>query len=252
MDPEMFTINKIILEEFYKNRTQFIYNNDITIEQETGIYSDILSNGIIFRTSVKVYNHTNLNITTKEVHKFLKPFIYYLFSLTYKKKFVREGLKLFTESINIFYSYHSINSNTISVNRNIDIGFSSNLFDDNNFIEDYDVESSNRSLATGYIHYLKVNLRTYYDFENYEDYIEAVANLEENGEIVVIDNEEEKTINTTQVFKTDECVICLTKPPNILFCNCGHQCLCTECEKIKSLSVCPICKTENTIFRCIE
>ena len=54
-------------------------------------------------------------------------------------------------------------------------------------------------------------------------------------------------INGTQIFESDECVICLTNPPNILFCNCGHLCLCEECDKVKSLSVCPICKTENTI-----
>ena len=251
MDPETFTINKIILEEFYKNRNQFFYYNDINIDQETGIYSDILINGIIFITSTKVYNRSNLTIKTKEVHKFLKPLVYYLFSLTHKKKFVKDEVKLFAESVNIYYSYHNINSNTISVNRNIDIGFNS-FDDDNSFIGDYDVESFNKSLATGYIHYLKVNIRTYYDFENYEDYIEALANLEENGEIVVLDNEEEKTINSSQVFKTDECVICLTKPPNILFCNCGHIAICTECVKIKSLGVYPICKTENTIFRCLE
>ena len=247
----------MILEEFYKNRAKPIYYNDITFEQETDINSDILSNGIVFRTSVKVFNRGNLNVTTKEVYKFLKPFVYYLFSLTHKKKFVREGLKLFTESINIYYSYHSINSTTISVNSDIDVGFSNDPFEDNSFLEDYDEESFNedsniKSLDNGYIHYLEVNLRTYYDFENYEDYIEAVGELEENGEIAVIDNEEEKTINSSQVFKSDECVICLTKPPNILFCNCGHIAICTECEKIKSLSACPICKTENTILRCLE
>ena len=60
-----------------------------------------------------------------------------------------------------------------------------------------------------------------------------------------------KQINTVKTFKSDECVICLTNSPNVLFCNCGHLCLCEECEELKSLVVCPVCKTENTIKRTI-
>ena len=60
-------------------------------------------------------------------------------------------------------------------------------------------------------------------------------------------------INTEKIFKEDECVICLTNPPNILFCNCGHVALCVECSKTgESLEKCPICKTENTNLRIIE
>ena len=62
-----------------------------------------------------------------------------------------------------------------------------------------------------------------------------------------------KIINAEKFFKEDKCVICLTNPPNILFCNCGHQVLCEECSKTgESLENCPICKTENTNLRIIE
>ena len=74
---------------------------------------------------------------------------------------------------------------------------------------------------------------------------------EEEEEYEVDITIEKKIINTTQTFKSDECVICLTNLPNILFCNCGHLCLCMEWGKVKSLSICPICKTENTIKRTI-
>ena len=66
------------------------------------------------------------------------------------------------------------------------------------------------------------------------------------------ESEEEKIINTSKSFKFDECVICLTEPPNVLFCNCGHLCLCAECSKIECFEECPICKTEKTILRIIE
>ena len=45
-----------------------------------------------------------------------------------------------------------------------------------------------------------------------------------------------------QSFRTDTCVICLMKEPNILFTDCRHICICLECEKIKPLNKCPYCR----------
>ena len=60
------------------------------------------------------------------------------------------------------------------------------------------------------------------------------------------------TINEIKTYKTDECVICLENKTNVLFCNCGHICVCEKCIEIKRLTKCPVCKTENTILRIIE
>ena len=46
------------------------------------------------------------------------------------------------------------------------------------------------------------------------NYISSNIESEEESE------EEEPKINTEQTFKENECVICLTNPPNVLFCNC--------------------------------
>ena len=70
---------------------------------------------------------------------------------------------------------------------------------------------------------------------------------EENEE----ESKEEPIINTDKSFKSDECVMCLINPPNVLFCNCGHLCICVECDKTKRLKNCPICKTETTSKRTI-
>ena len=59
-------------------------------------------------------------------------------------------------------------------------------------------------------------------------------------------------INETKTFKTDECVICLENKNNVLFCNCGHICVCKKCIEIERLTKCPVCKTKNTILRIIE
>ena len=52
--------------------------------------------------------------------------------------------------------------------------------------------------------------------------------------------------------KIDECVVCMECKPTVLFCDCGHICLCEKCIEIKQLNRCPICKTDITILRIIE
>ena len=85
---------------------------------------------------------------------------------------------------------------------------------------------------------------------------EPEEELEEELEELELEEEKEKVepkiINAEQIFKYDECTICLSNPPNVLFCNCGHLCICLECDKTKSLNTCPVCKTETTIKRNIK
>ena len=63
------------------------------------------------------------------------------------------------------------------------------------------------------------------------------------------EEEEVEVINDTKTFKTGNCVICLEKESNVLFCNCSHICICNNCLEVKKLSKCPICKTENNVLR---
>ena len=56
-------------------------------------------------------------------------------------------------------------------------------------------------------------------------------------------------LNDIKTFKVDECLICNEKPTNILFCECGHICICDECNKTYNSSVCLICKTHSEIIR---
>ena len=107
--------------------------------------------------------------------------------------------------------------------------------------------------------YLNVKLKTKYLNINRLEYrfLEGIGNTINYGVMVDInDNEEamneDKIINSSQTFKSEECVICLTNPPQVLFCNCGHLCYCLECEKLKTSNKCPICKTENEIIRTLE
>ena len=89
----------------------------------------------------------------------------------------------------------------------------------------------------------------YRTMNNYiNNYIEE-PRREEESEEESEEEREEPVINAEQTFKSDECVICLTNPP-VLFCNC-RLCLCIECDEVKSLKICPVCKTETTIKRTI-
>ena len=65
------------------------------------------------------------------------------------------------------------------------------------------------------------------------------------------EEKEELSINDFKTFKLEECVICLEKEPNVLFCNCGHLCICEKCL-VHRYDNCPVCKKENTILRIIE
>ena len=90
-----------------------------------------------------------------------------------------------------------------------------------------------------------------------EDEIRRAEAEEEEDEIRRAEAEEEEEeeedfpINDSKTFKLEQCVICLEKEPKVLFCNCGHICICNECL-VKKLDNCPVCKTENTILRIIE
>ena len=53
--------------------------------------------------------------------------------------------------------------------------------------------------------------------------------------------------NENKMFKSDECAICMSNPPNVLFCNCGHLSICSGCfETIRQVqNQCVVCKEEN-------
>ena len=56
-------------------------------------------------------------------------------------------------------------------------------------------------------------------------------------------DDEPKPLKALKSFRTDTCIICLTEPPNVLFTDCRHICICLEREEIKPLDKCPYCKT---------
>ena len=82
-----------------------------------------------------------------------------------------------------------------------------------------------------------------------EDVRLTVVKIEMLREEEIISNQ---FTNGEKTFKEKTCAICLEGIPNVLFCVCGHICICEKCKEIKKLNSCPVCKTENTILRIIE
>ena len=82
-----------------------------------------------------------------------------------------------------------------------------------------------------------------------EDVRLTVVKIEMLGEGEIISNQ---FTNGEKTFRQEKCVICLEEIPNVLFCLCGHICICEKCKEIEKLNSCPVCKTENTILRIIE
>ena len=219
MSVPKFTECKSLIEDFYKQRKHFIIS-EIEIKQvdpDISVYSYI--NDIHFATHIKFKEDKFL---ISDLYKNLKPVITYALSYT--------RLKKFTNLPNLF------------------------LTEDNTIIN-YDYEYIDREL---YIKDLKVILKTHYDFydADYDLYFSVLAELENNNELIVSHEEptpeKPKVINLFKIFKFDECIICMIDKPSVLFCNCGHLCYCIKCYKLKTLSTCPICKTDNEIIRMLE
>ena len=218
MNAETFTERKNLLEDFYKQRKHFNISK-IEIKQvdpDISIYSYM--NDIHFRTHIKF---TEDKFLIGDLYKNLRPVISYALSYTKLKKFYNNDFILTEDNTIINYNYEYIDKEL-------------------------------------YVKDLEVILRTYYDFydADYDLYFSVLAELENNNELIVSHTEpipeDTKVINLFEIFKSEECIICMTNKPNVLFCNCGHLCYCNKCYKLKTLSTCPICKTDNEIIRMLE
>ena len=172
---------------------------------------------------------------------FLKPLIYFLYSVTYEERFLGDSI-LFLNGLKISFYNNLSDFSAFLYFPSLRANYERFNFLNQIRINDYTkgIYTINIKLLTSY---RNINLGQYYllrgDIEDEEEEPEYIQN-------------ETPIINSSLSFKSNECVICLTNPPNVLFCNCGHLCLCLECERKKISNKCPICKTENEIIRTLE
>ena len=90
----------------------------------------------------------------------------------------------------------------------------------------------------GELFQMRIFLRADYYKEEVKEESEVEDESEEEKE-----EEEEEQSKVSRSFKTDQCVVCLSKEPRILFFNCLHYCVCSECEEANPFRKCPSCRT---------
>ena len=215
MDPETFILRKKFLEEFYKEHVNFTFEKDI-IKGENGDYIDKV---LTYETNVFYPETFNLGFVKRII-----PFIFYLNSLYGCN--LNDDIIVNGYNTEIFFNDDPYTKHTLSIL----------------FLFEHNIN---------YLSYLNREADKYQKYKICK--VPFVPfNVRVEFHIAVKNDLNKKLINSIQTFKFDECVICLTNQPFILFCNCGHIPICTECYKLKSLSTCPICKTENEIIRMLE
>ena len=247
MDAEIFKERKNLLEEFYKQRIKFnIFEIKILQDDKKYIYDfSFFHDRVNFETHIKITTESCLIDDYDYFERNLKPIKCYALSYTMLRKFFNPDIILIEDNCITKKDYGVINYTE--------------------FINDYEV----------YVKGIEIIISSHYDFSDVDCdlYFNMLEVLEENNELTLsyilpnpdesedeyeetnedeTDEEEPKIINPSKIFKSEECIVCLENQPIILFCNCGHIPICTECYKLKSLSACPICKTENEIIRMLE
>ena len=88
-------------------------------------------------------------------------------------------------------------------------------------------------------------IRIFLRADYYKEEVEQESEAEDESEVE--DEPEEEEIEedpfaVSKPFKTDQCVVCLSKEPSVLFLECLHYCVCLECEEAKPFRKCPSCR----------
>ena len=253
MESETFKMRKQFLEDFFDNDRVKFFN---TIKKDILIRKNFIRNEgynqYTFKTSLLFLDRNIFKLLCK----FIKPFSYFLYSFTYQTNFLENKFLNFAK-LDIKYRKQILNSEELL---NKDIFFSLYYIvpqpfeeeEDNNFLKSIKINDClNENM--GDVTHLKLKIISTYVNVEEEDFLILGGNsIDLRNEPEPEPEPEPQIINASHSFKSNECVICLTNPPNVLFCNCGHLCLCSECERKKISNKCPICKIENTIIRTLE
>ena len=253
MDSETFKTRQQFLENFYsKDRVDFlnaiknIYVGDFSAHNRFFNGNFTIDTEVIFEK-----RNINFNNSFKNYPKFLKPLIYFLYSFTFHEKFLNDSV-LYLRHLTISYYKRCLNERG-KFNACLTFPYLHDNFESLNFLSNIKTDVFIKG-----INEIQIKLISRYfniDFIQYLRLGGMMETMEGESEEETEENKKLRSrtiINPSQSFKSEECVICLTNPPNVLFCNCGHQCYCLECEVSRKTDICPICKTENDIIRILE
>ena len=112
--------------------------------------------------------------------------------------------------------------------------------EENNLLEISDkliAEYSNENKLISKSFQIRISVCAQYYMEEEEE-----PELEDEFEEPV-DEEETAPVAVSEPYKTDQCVVCLSKEPELLFMDCLHRYVFLECEKTSPFHKCPSCRT---------
>ena len=248
MERETFKMRKHFLGDFFdKDRVEFFKHcGEINIGNFE--LHNTRFNGTFMIDTEIIFKKPYIRSPFKNYCVFLKPLIYFLYSYTYEERFLEDSI-LFLNGLKISFYNNLSDFSAFLYSPSLRANYERFNFLNQIRINDYTkgIYTINIKLLTSY---RNISLGQYYLLKRFD--IEDEEEPEEEPEEPEYIQNETPIINSSQSFKSNECVICLTNPPNVFFCNCGHLCLCSECERKKISNKCPICKTENTIIRSLN
>ena len=207
MNAKTFKSRKAFISNFIKDKVDFSYSED-----ESSVCDLYKINETVYRT-----NYFNPEVYTLDfITEKIKPFYYYI--LSYYEK------------------YFSPCDITFKLKPNInDFG------DDNLDFVNCDFYFPNSNYA----------LKGITQFEN------SIYLIKQEGFFTIpilpfffemrIIEELKPVFKIKKTFKTEECVICLSTPPNIIYPDCGHISTCENCEQQKELNACPTCRVKAKV-----
>ena len=98
-----------------------------------------------------------------------------------------------------------------------------------------------------------IEVRNFDYIINEEDYNRGLKLIIIRERITMTEIEEVGITNKGKTFKQDKCMIWLDKEPNVLFCSCGHLCICSGCRKYLAYeNSCVCCREMSVQVRIIE
>ena len=248
MERETFKMRKQFLGDFFdKDRVEFFKHcGEINIGNFE--LHNTRFNGTFMIDTEIIFKKPYIRSPFKNYCVFLKPLIYFLYSYTYEERFLEDSI-LFLNGLKISFYNNLSDFSAFLYSPSLRANYERFNFLNQIRINDYTkgIYTINIKLLTSY---RNISLGQYYLLKRFD--IEDEEEPEEEPEEPEYIQNETPIINSSQSFKSNECVICLTNPPNVLFCNCGHLCLCSECERKKISNKCPMCKIGNTIIRILN
>ena len=191
--------------------------------------------------SIPVENGIELGITDADrVFRVIKPFTEHLFRTTFYHR----------ESINSDYKlYFEVMIKTLNEYVGVGVGVFYYRSDRNPFVPERVVTRRNLNLLDYLNQPFIIGIRSKLVCLPIPYLTSQLPSPPTYGPVSVELSSSFKPLRKT--FKSDQCVICLEEEPKVLFCNCGHICICEKCATHR-YDNCPVCKEENTILRIIE